>query len=106
MHLVADWKAILRHAWSIRFLLLAGLLSGAEVALPLLQGLLPISPGLFAGLSLIAVAAAFVARLVAQSSVPSSASALTVVVLPDGTRIEGAAAAEMVAAYKKESRHG
>lgn len=33
-------------------MLLAGLLSGAEVALPLLDGILPIPPGVFAALTL------------------------------------------------------
>ncbi|TDQ24181.1 hypothetical protein DEV91_11559 [Phyllobacterium brassicacearum] len=47
-------------------MLLAGLLSGAEVALPLLDGVLPIPPGIFAGLTFFTVGAAFVARLVVQ----------------------------------------
>lgn len=66
MTLVADWRAVLRHAWSIRFILLAALFSGLEVAVPLLQGLLPISPGLFAVLCFACVVGAFIARLVAQ----------------------------------------
>ncbi|PSH68629.1 hypothetical protein CU102_12790 [Phyllobacterium brassicacearum] len=63
---VANWRAVLRKAWSIRLMLLAGLLSGAEVALPLLDGVLPIPPGIFAGLTFFTVGAAFVARLVVQ----------------------------------------
>jgi hypothetical protein len=47
---VANWRAVLRRAWSIRLMLLAGLLWGAEVALPLLDGILPIPPGIFAAL--------------------------------------------------------
>jgi len=42
MKLVANWRAVLRRAWSVRLMLAAGLLSGAEIALPLLDGLLPI----------------------------------------------------------------
>jgi hypothetical protein len=38
MKLVANWRAVLRCAWSIRLMILAGLLSGVEVALPLLDG--------------------------------------------------------------------
>lgn len=66
MRPVADWRRVLRRAWSIRLIILAGALSGAEVALPLLDGLLPIPRGLFAALSGLATASAFGARLIAQ----------------------------------------
>lgn len=66
MKLAPDWRRVLRRAWSIRLILLAGLLSGLEVALPFLDGLLPVPPGAFAALSLVTTAGAFVARLVAQ----------------------------------------
>lgn len=67
IHLVPDWRDILRHAWSLRLMILAALLSGAEVALPLLGGLLPIPTGVFAGLSFLVVVGAFIARFVAQA---------------------------------------
>ncbi|MGO4449131.1 hypothetical protein AB4Y96_09405 [Phyllobacterium sp. TAF24] len=63
---VHNWRGVLRCAWSIRLMILAGLLSGVEAILPLLDGVLPIPPGIFAVLTLITVAAAFIARLVAQ----------------------------------------
>ncbi len=66
MRLIDEWRVVLRRAWSIRLMLLAGLLSGVEVVLPLLDGVLPIPPGIFAPLSFVAVAAAFVARVIAQ----------------------------------------
>jgi hypothetical protein len=66
MKLVADWRRVLRHAWSIRLILVAALLSGAEVALPLIGGFLPIPVGLFALLSFLVTVAAFVARFLAQ----------------------------------------
>lgn len=69
MRLVPNWREVLRYAWSIRLLILAGVLSGVEVALPLLQDLLPIHRGLFAGLSALTVCGAFVARFIAQNSV-------------------------------------
>jgi hypothetical protein len=50
-------------------ILLAGLLSGAEVALPLLDGYLPIPPRLFAVLTFLTVGAALVARLIAQKGI-------------------------------------
>lgn len=64
MQLYSNWKEILTKAWSIRFMVLAGLLSGIEVILPLFNDSLPKT--LFAALSLVFVTAAFVARIVAQ----------------------------------------
>ncbi len=64
MRLATDWKNIIKKAWSIRLILVAGLLSGAEVALPFIDDRLP--RGVFAALSLIVTGAAFVARILAQ----------------------------------------
>ena len=69
LSLVPDWKVVLRHAWSVRLMIIAALLSGLEVALPLLQGFLPIRPGIFALLTSLVVAGAFVARFVVQAKV-------------------------------------
>lgn len=69
MRPVPNWRAVLRRAWSVRLILLAGALSGAEVAMPLLDGLLPIPRGVFAALSGLATALAFGARLIAQKDV-------------------------------------
>jgi hypothetical protein len=69
MRLVPNWRAVLTHAWSIRLIVLAFVLTAAEVALPLLDGYLPIPPYTFAALSGLATAGAFVARLVAQSKI-------------------------------------
>lgn len=66
MTLVANWRAVLRRAWSVRLMLVAGILSGAEIALPMLDGLLPIPGGAFAALSFLATGGAFVTRLLAQ----------------------------------------
>ncbi|ANB34735.1 hypothetical protein M2324_000418 [Rhodovulum sulfidophilum] len=63
MHLVPQWRALIRRAWSIRLILIAGLLSGLSLASPDLLG---IPRGLFAGLSALVTAAAFAARLIAQ----------------------------------------
>jgi len=69
MRLAEDWRVVLRHAWSIRLIVIAGLLSGVEAALPLFSDLLPIPPAALAGGTFVVVAAAFVARLVAQEKV-------------------------------------
>lgn len=64
MKLYDNWKDIVKRAWSIRFIILAGLLSGCEVILPLFSDSIP--DKVFAILSFVFVAAAFVARIVAQ----------------------------------------
>lgn len=61
---VDDWRAVLRRAWSVRFMALAAVLAGAEAVLPLFT---PREPSLwFAGLTFSVVCAALVARFVAQ----------------------------------------
>jgi hypothetical protein len=59
-----DWGRVLRRAWSVRLMALAALLSGAEIALPILMVDLPRT--LFAALTFLTVSAAFVARFIAQ----------------------------------------
>lgn len=67
MQLYPNWKEIARRSWSIRFIILAGVLSGIEVILPFFSDEIP--RNLFAALSFLAVSAAFVARLVAQKGI-------------------------------------
>lgn len=64
MELLPDWKRIVRRAWSFRLTIIAALLSGAEVVLPLFIDVLP--RNLFASLSFVAVVGAAVARVVSQ----------------------------------------
>lgn len=64
MQLYDNWRDILRKAWSIRLMILAGALSAAEVVLPLFADVMP--RGTFAALSAVTVTAAFVSRLIAQ----------------------------------------
>ena len=66
MMLIWNWKRVLKRAWSVRPMAVAGLFSAAEVALPLLQDRLPVSPGWFAALSGLAVAGALVSRVILQ----------------------------------------
>jgi len=70
MKLVSDWSRVLRRAWSIRLVLLAGAFSAAEVALPFFEPSIP--TGLFAAASGLAAGGAFVARLVAQKGVSNA----------------------------------
>jgi hypothetical protein len=37
MRLASDWKRVLRHAWSVRLIVIAGILSGIEAVLPLID---------------------------------------------------------------------
>lgn len=67
MHLVSDWRRVLKSAWSIRFILLAGVLSGLEIVIPYFETAVP--PGTFAALSALATGGAFVARIIAQNGV-------------------------------------
>ena len=67
MKLYDNWQDILKKAWSIRFMVLAAVLSGIEVILPFFNESIP--KNIFAALSFVCVSAAFIARLVAQRDV-------------------------------------
>lgn len=69
MRLVPNWRVVLRDAWSVRLIVAAFVLTAAEVMLPLMGDALPVPRFTFAALSALASAGAFVARLVAQSSI-------------------------------------
>jgi hypothetical protein len=75
MNLVSNWRRVLKRAWSIRLMILAGLLSGLEVifSLPDIADRLDWPQGIFAALSGLTTAAAFVARLIAQAGVTNEA---------------------------------
>ena len=64
MRMIEDWKKVLRYGWSIRLIVLAGLLSGLEIVLPMFGDVLP--RRLFAALMFSVTVAAFIARLTAQ----------------------------------------
>jgi hypothetical protein len=64
MLLIDNWRDILRRAWSIRLIIVAGALTGIEVALPLFGDAVP--RGIFAALSMVTSIGALGARLTAQ----------------------------------------
>jgi hypothetical protein len=64
LHLLPEWRWLVRKAWSIRLVVLAGLLSGCEVVLPLFVDAMP--RNVFAGLSLLAAVGSAFARIVDQ----------------------------------------
>jgi hypothetical protein len=67
MKLYNNWKEIVRKAWSIKFIILAGVLSASEVILPLFFDYF--DRGTFAILSFVAVSGAFISRLIAQKDI-------------------------------------
>jgi hypothetical protein len=67
MKLYTNWKEIVRKAWSIKFIILAGVLSASEVILPLFFDYF--DRGTFAILSFLAVSGAFISRLIAQKDI-------------------------------------
>jgi hypothetical protein len=64
MNLIDDWRRVVRTAWSIRLIALAGLFSGLDAILPLFVADLP--RGIFAALSLVAAMGGAWARVVQQ----------------------------------------
>lgn len=69
MKFLPNWPAILRHAWSIRLIRIAALLSGFEVALAIVGPFVPVRPGVFAAVSMLVTMGALIARFVAQSHI-------------------------------------
>lgn len=66
MELIPDWKRVLKKAWSVRFLALAGVLTGCEFLLPLYVDAIP--RGVFAFLIMVVSIAGIVARVVSQAA--------------------------------------
>lgn len=69
MKLIDDWRWVRDKAWSVKFLLIAAVLSGLEVTIQVVLALsipVPIAPGIFAALAGLTTIAALIARFVAQ----------------------------------------
>lgn len=66
MTFLPNWRQVLTGAWSIRFMLAAGIFSGAEFALPYMRDFFPLDNGVFAALAFVATAGGFISRLLAQ----------------------------------------
>lgn len=64
MHLISNYRDVLKKAWSVRLILVAGLLSGLEVVLPFFVSNVP--RGLFAVLTMVTTTGAFFARFIVQ----------------------------------------
>ena len=64
MRLDQNWQRTLRHAWSVRWIALAAVLTGIEVVLPVFGDAMP--RNVFAALSFAATVAAMVSRVLVQ----------------------------------------
>ena len=67
MKLYHNWSQILRKSWSLKFIILAAILTACEAILPMYWD--EFSRETFAVLTFITIIAAFVARLVAQKDI-------------------------------------
>lgn len=66
MKISDDWKVVLTKAWSMRFIMLSGVLSGVPTLVALFQGSIPNGP--FITLSFIAVVCAGISRVIDQEN--------------------------------------
>ena len=70
MRLDAEWRRIVKKAWSFRLVLLAAVLSGLEIVLPYMVDKFP--NGVFITLSFVVTVAALIARVIAQPKMDNS----------------------------------
>lgn len=68
MQLKEDWHLILRHAWSVRFIVVAAVLSGFEVVVTLVPDLFHLPTPALAVLAFVSTSSALVARIVVQKN--------------------------------------
>jgi hypothetical protein len=67
IRLIDDWWHVLKHAWSIRFVFIAGFFSGLEVIIPMFSD--KFSHGTFAIISFLVANLAFISRIVSQKNI-------------------------------------
>ena len=75
MKLIDDWQWVLKKAWSIKLILLAGFFSGLEAAMQIAMMLhwldqYPIPPGILVAVSFFISNFAFAFRMIAQRKKP------------------------------------
>jgi hypothetical protein len=75
LKLVPEAGRVLRRAWSIRLIAAAGILSGCEIALPIIDQVVTIPRGIFAALSGIVTCGALISRFVAQENLKGNPDA-------------------------------
>ena len=70
MKLSPDWKRIVTRAWSVRWIALAGLLSGVEILVTAFPDVLGLPRGVLAGVTGVVAAVALIARVMVQKDGP------------------------------------
>ena len=69
-----DWRLLIRHAWSVRLVAIAAILSGCEVVLPIVGYKLPVPDVWLAVINFVVVASAFIARFIVQEKLDEPGS--------------------------------
>lgn len=64
VRLIPRWRRFLRYAWSVRLIILAGVLAGAQAVLPFLTELIP--PRILAVMTFVIVMGALVSQFIVQ----------------------------------------
>lgn len=67
LSLDSDWKKIIKKAWSVRLMILAGFLSGVEAILPMFADFFP--RGMFSILTVTVITLAMIARVTVQKDI-------------------------------------
>lgn len=71
--LIENWRWVLRHAWSVRVLVFAVILTGVEAALPFIDALLPFGARGLAATYFVITVLALAFRFMAQSRLEKEA---------------------------------
>lgn len=70
VNLIPGWKRVLRRAWSLRLMLVAGLLTGFEAILQVIPpDFLPVPKWALPIVTMLVIGGAFVMRLIAQKGI-------------------------------------
>lgn len=64
-----NWKDILQHAWSVRWMALAGIFGTGEAVVPLFATAMPV--GIFAVLTLVCIVGGLWSRVLIQPKAPT-----------------------------------
>ena len=65
--LIPKWRLMIRYAWSVRLIFVAGILAGAQAVLPFLTELIP--PRILAVLTFVIVMGALVSQFIVQQKI-------------------------------------
>lgn len=66
---IANWRAVLRYAWSVRLNALCAVLIGLDATIPYLEGVLPVPQGVFAAIAFAVAVGAMIARFIPQKTI-------------------------------------